>query len=241
MKGHAFAEVAAVALGTIFVATLSYSQTEATLDGPRSATITRQGTSAGSGNDGAEPCSHSPICAWGRGRNAVVHELRSPDLGFTYAYHFALPDGLTGGVSAVAINSKEHLFAFQRNPAGKPQLLEFDQDHKLVRTIGEEVIGHQNKAHGMAIDAQDNVWICDENGDTVMKLSPDGKLLMTLGVKGQRGIGMKPRGNDCSGSRCTWPSLRMAIFTSAWVTRTRVRMTPTNLPQIVSERPAYCI
>jgi hypothetical protein len=70
-----------------------------------------------------------------------------------------LPEGLTGGVSAVAINSKEHLFAFQRNPAGKPQLFEFDQNHNLVRTIGENVIGHQNKAHGMAIDASRALYV----------------------------------------------------------------------------------
>src|SRR5207247_7822077 len=101
---------------------------------------------------------------------------------------------LTGGISAVALNSKEHLFAFQRNPAGSPQLFEFDQNHKLVRTIGEDVIGHQNKAHGMAIDAQDNIWICDENGDTVMKLSPEGKLLMTLAVKGHRGESDEAKG-----------------------------------------------
>ena len=103
----------------------------------------------------AELCSYSPICAWGKGRDVIVHEQRKPDLGFTFAYPFVLPEGLTGGVSAVAINSKEHLFAFQRNPSGKPQLFEFDQNRKLVRTIGEDVIGHQNKAHGMAIDAQD--------------------------------------------------------------------------------------
>jgi len=86
------------------------------------------------------------------------------------AYPFALPEGLAGGVSAVAINSKQHLFAFQRNPSDKPQLFEFDDRHRLVRTFGEETIGHQNKAHGMAIDAEDNIWICDENGDTVEKL-----------------------------------------------------------------------
>ena len=97
------------------------------------------------GNSGAEACSHSPICAWGKGRDAIAHEERKPDLGFTFAYPFALPDGLTGGVSAVALNSKEHLFAFQRNPEGKPQLFEFDQHHKLIRTIGEDVIGHTPK------------------------------------------------------------------------------------------------
>jgi len=133
------------------------------------------------GNSGAEPCTNSPLCAWGLERNLISHELRPPDLGFTYAYPFALPEG-GGGVSAVALNSKGHLYAFQRNAAGKPQLFEFDQNHKLMRSIGDDVIGHQNKAHGMAVDADDNVWICDENGDTVTKLSPDGKVLMTIGV-----------------------------------------------------------
>jgi sugar lactone lactonase YvrE len=159
-----------------------------------------------SGNSGAEPCARSPICAWGKGRNLIDHELRTADLGFTYAYPFALPEGLAGGVSAVAINSKQHLFAFQRNPSGKPQLFEFDDHHRLVRTFGEETIGHQNKAHGMAIDAEDNIWICDENGDTVKKLSPDGKLLMTLGVPGQRGDW-----DEARGQRLLWQPLHVAF------------------------------
>ncbi len=160
-----------------------------------------------SGNSGAEPCSHSPICGWGRGRNLITHELwKKPDLDFSYAYPFTFPEGMTGGVSAVALNSKEHLFAFQRNPAGTPQLFEFDQNHKLVRTIGEDVIGHANKAHGMAIDAEDNIWICDENGDTVMKISPDGRLLMTLGVPGTRGDW-----DEAKGQRLLWQPLHLAF------------------------------
>jgi len=157
------------------------------------------------GNSGAEPCTNSPLCAWGLERNLISHELRPPDLGFTYAYPFALPEG-GGGVSAVALNSKGHLYAFQRNAAGKPQLFEFDQNHKLIRSIGDDVIGHQNKAHGMAVDADDNVWICDENGDTVTKLSPDGKLLMTIGVRGQRGDW-----DEAKGQRLLWQPLHLAF------------------------------
>jgi DNA-binding beta-propeller fold protein YncE len=157
------------------------------------------------GNSGAEPCSRSPLCAWSRERNIISHELQKPSLGFTYAYPFALPEG-GGGVSAVAINSKGHLFAFQRNAAGKPQLFEFDQNHALVRTIGDEAIGHQNKAHGMAVDSEDNIWICDENGDTVIKLSPEGKLLMTLGVRGQRGDW-----DEAKGQRLLWQPLHVAF------------------------------
>ena len=158
------------------------------------------------GNDGAESCRNSPICGWGRGRNTITHELHPADLGFIYAYPFSLPAGLNGGVSAVALNSKQHLFAFQRNGPGQPQLFEFDENHKLIRTIGEETIGHQNKAHGMAIDAEDNIWICDENGDTVMKLSPDGKILMTLGVRGQRGDW-----DEAKGQRLLWQPLHLAF------------------------------
>jgi sugar lactone lactonase YvrE len=187
MNGRIFGGVAAVTLVS-FTATLAFSQTP----GPASG--------------GAEPCSHSPICGWSKGRSAMVHEQRTPDMGFTIAYPFALPDGLTGGVSAVAINSKQHLFAFQRNPAGKQQLFEFDQNHKLVRTIAEDVIGHQTKAHGMAIDAQDNIWICDEHGDTVMKLSPEGKLLLTIGVRGQRGDW-----DEAKGQRLLWQPLQVAF------------------------------
>src|SRR5262252_10211119 len=157
------------------------------------------------GNGGAEACAQAPHCAWSRERNSITHELHVPDLGFTYAYPFALPPG-GGGVAAVAINSKGHLWAFQRNAEGKPQLFEFDQNHTLVRSIGDDVIGHQNKAHGMTIDADDNMWICDEHGDTVMKLSPEGKLLMTIGVRGQRGDWVEEKGQ-----RLLWQPLHLAF------------------------------
>jgi sugar lactone lactonase YvrE len=157
------------------------------------------------GNSGGEPCINSPLCEWSKGRDLISHEFHAPDMGYTYAYPFVLPEG-GGGVSAVAINSKGHLFAFQRNAAGKPQLFEFDEHHALVRTIGEDVIGHQNKAHGMAIDGEDNIWICDENGDTVTKISPAGRLLFTLGVRGQRGDW-----DEAKGQRLLWQPLHLAF------------------------------
>ena len=204
MRGHVIAGVAALAFVT---STLASPRAQTPAGGPQSSTAGPQAGRGESiqGNSGAEPCANSPICAWGRERNVISHEVRTPDLGFTYAYPFGLPDG-GGGVAAVAINSKGHLFAFQRNAAGKPQLFEFDERHQLVRAIGDDVIGHQNKAHGMAIDAEDNIWICDENGDTVMKLSPQGKLLLTIGVRGQRGDW-----NEALGQRLLWQPLHLAF------------------------------
>lgn len=116
-----------------------------------------------------------------------------------------LPEG-GGDVSAVGINSKGHLWVFQRNAVGKPQLFEFGPDHKLIRTVGDDVIGHQDKAHGMAIDAEDNAWICDANGATVMKLGPEGKLLVTLGVRGKRGDW-----DEARGQRLLWQPLDLAF------------------------------
>jgi DNA-binding beta-propeller fold protein YncE len=207
MRSDVLGGIPALAIGVAATALLAFCQTNGGSAAPElPANPAARPAAAGSGNDGAEPCTHSPVCAWGRNRNTVVHEERTSDLGFRYEYPFALPDGLTGGVSSVAINSKGHLFAFQRNPIGKPQLFEFDENHKLVRAIGDDVIGHQNKAHGMAIDAQDNIWICDENGDTVMKLSPEGKVLMTLGVRGQRGDW-----DEAKEQRLLWQPLAVAF------------------------------
>jgi len=126
-------------------------------------------------------------------------------MGYTYSYPVDLPEG-GGGVSAVQIDSKGNVWAFQRNAPGKPQLFEFGPDRKLIRMVGEDVIGHQLKAHGMAIDRDDNVWICDADGATIMKLSPEGKLLMTLGLKGQRGDW-----NEAKGLRLLWQPLDLAF------------------------------
>jgi sugar lactone lactonase YvrE len=126
-------------------------------------------------------------------------------MGYTFAYPVDLPQG-GGGVSAVKIDSKGNLWVFQRNAAGRPQLFEFGRDRKLVRTVGDDVIGHQEKAHGMAIDAEDNVWICDANGSTITKLSSEGKLMMTIGVKGKRGDW-----DEAKEQRLLWQPLDLAF------------------------------
>jgi sugar lactone lactonase YvrE len=107
-------------------------------------------------------------------------------MGYTFTYPYTLPSGF-GGVPAVALDSKGNLWVFQRADAGKPQLFKFDPDHKLILQVGPDVIGYQDKAHGMAVDSEDNVWITAANSATVMKISPDGKLLLTLGERGRRG------------------------------------------------------
>jgi DNA-binding beta-propeller fold protein YncE len=67
----------------------------------------------------------------------------------------------------------------------------FDVSGRLVASFGA---GMFNYPHGLFVDRDDNVWVSDGRakngkGHTVMKFSPDGKLLMTLGKPGVAGDG----------------------------------------------------
>ena len=68
----------------------------------------------------------------------------------------------------------------------------FDPSGKLVLSFGA---GMFNYPHGLYVDRDNNIWVSDGRaknngkGHTVMKFSPDGKLLMTLGKPGVAGDG----------------------------------------------------
>ena len=126
-------------------------------------------------------------------------------MGYAFTYPYVLPPGF-GGVPAVALDSKGNLWAFQRADPGKPQLFKFDLNHKLILQVGPDVIGYQDKAHGMAVDAEDNVWITAANSATVMKISPDGQLLLTIGTRGRRGDW-----DEAKGQRLLWQPLMVAF------------------------------
>src|SRR6187401_2302580 len=133
-------------------------------------------------------CRRSPLCGnrLGRTRQSLQRVQWKQTMGYPFTYPYVLPPGF-GGVPAVALDSKGNLWVFQRADPGKPQLFKFDANHKLILQVGPDVIGYQDKAHGMAVDAEDNVWITAANGATVMKLGPEGKLLLTIGERGHRG------------------------------------------------------
>jgi DNA-binding beta-propeller fold protein YncE len=93
-----------------------------------------------------------------------------------------LPAGTTMGAPAsVAFDSKGHLFVLNRGPQ---PLMEFDANGKFIRAFGE---GLFTRSHGLRIDKDDNIWATDVNANIVMKLNPQGQILMTLGTKGQAG------------------------------------------------------
>jgi streptogramin lyase len=93
-----------------------------------------------------------------------------------------VPDGVMPGASAaVAFDSKGHLYVLSRGAAA---ITEFDENGKFIRAFGE---GLFVRSHGLRIDKDGNLWTTDVTANTVMKLSPKGEVLMTLGTKGKAG------------------------------------------------------
>ena len=109
-----------------------------------------------------------------------------------------LPPGRAmGSTSAVATDSKGHIWVAERCGANNcgdsaiDPIMEFDAAGNFIKAFGG---GLTVFPHGFYIDAQDNVWLTDARaipgkGATVLKFSPDGKLLMTLGKPGVQGKG----------------------------------------------------
>jgi len=159
---------------------------------------------------GTPYCFKSPVCdpAPERGGNRLgVKAVEwKQTMGYSFTYPFASPEGERYGMVAVAKDSKDNLWGLQRNPIGRPQLFKWDSNGKLLLTIGDDVITHHAKAHGIAIDAQDNLWITDAAGAVAKKISPDGKVLMTIGTRGHRGDW-----DEAKGQRYLWEPLMVGF------------------------------
>jgi hypothetical protein len=103
-----------------------------------------------------------------------------PELGYRVVPDFFhAPAGMTvGEASGVALNSKGHIFLFQRVT---PMLSEYDEHGTYLRSLGEGLFTHP---HGLRIDGDDNLWTTDDGNHLVLKLSPAGRVLLVLGRKG---------------------------------------------------------
>lgn len=116
-----------------------------------------------------------------------------------------LPDGRKWGATAgVSIGPDGNIWTYERcggnscADSNVPPVLEFDPSGKLLKTFGA---GLFVLPHGIFVDKQGNVWVTDGvggggtpddagkhgKGNTVIKFSPDGKILMTLGKAGVPG------------------------------------------------------
>ena len=94
-----------------------------------------------------------------------------------------LPEGIKlGASSSVAFDTQGHMWVLNR---GEHPLMEFDAQGRYLRSMGE---GLYNRPHGMRIAPDGSIWSTDVQGHTVMKMSPKGELLLTLGTRGTPGV-----------------------------------------------------
>jgi sugar lactone lactonase YvrE len=107
-----------------------------------------------------------------------------------------LPNGRTWGSTAgIDVDSHDHIWVAERCGANTcvgsnlDPILEFDTEGNLLKSFGAGMFVFP---HGLAVDAQGNVWVTDGQGkdgkgQQVIKFSPDGKELMRLGTAGVAG------------------------------------------------------
>jgi streptogramin lyase len=102
-----------------------------------------------------------------------------------------------GGAPAISMDRAGHVWVFERcggnTCAGRSEnpVLEFDASGKLLTSFGAGMFVFP---HGIFVDKDDNVWVADADGKdgkghTVVKFSPSGKVLLTLGKAGVAGDG----------------------------------------------------
>jgi len=87
------------------------------------------------------------------------------------------------GVGGVGVNSHNDVYVFHRS---NPPILCIDsQSGKLLKSWGEDLLIN---AHGLEVDHEDNIWVTDTALHQVLKFDSDGRLLLSVGEKGVRGL-----------------------------------------------------
>jgi DNA-binding beta-propeller fold protein YncE len=121
-----------------------------------------------------------PICTAVAGDVPAVPSQRVPELGYRVdpGFFHSREHLNIGEASGVALNSKGHIFLFQR---AQPMLAEYNDAGTYIRSIGDGLFTHP---HGLRIDRDDNLWTTDDGSHLVLKLSPAGDVLLVLGRKG---------------------------------------------------------
>jgi NHL repeat len=87
-----------------------------------------------------------------------------------------LPADWVLGQTGIVTDSRDRVYLFNR---GEHPLIVCDRDGTYFTSWGEGVL---SSAHGMFIDAQENLYLPVMNSHVVLKYSASGNLLMTLGT-----------------------------------------------------------
>jgi DNA-binding beta-propeller fold protein YncE len=90
-----------------------------------------------------------------------------------------LPPGWNFGECAgVSVDKDDNVWVYNR---GKHPVIEFDKDGNVMQSWGEDIM---TSPHGIKVDGEGNVWTVDRMGEVVFKLTPLGRVLMTIGRVG---------------------------------------------------------
>ena len=91
-----------------------------------------------------------------------------------------VPQEWTAPMAAVAVDSHDRVYGFNRGEHG---VIVFDKDGSYLFDWGETEFAFP---HSIYADRHDNIWIVDRNDGQVLKFTPQGELLLTIGKKGYR-------------------------------------------------------
>jgi len=121
---------------------------------------------------------------------ALMLPQNAPELDYVdVADPLVLPAGTTiGPPTGVAFTSSGHLVVLNRGPQA---VAEFDANGKFLRSFGDGFI----RPHGLALDTDGNIWATDGTRQIVVKFSPEGQVLLTLGTEGESGEWNEARGS----------------------------------------------
>lgn len=136
---------------------------------------------------------------------AFLAQTAVPSISYD-AVDFLKPDArlAIGEVAGVASNSKGHVFVYTRTGTvsvsvgtarafahGASRLLEFDQNGKFVKEIGEGLYA-MTYAQSVRVDRQDNIWIVDQYSNMAVKFDPEGRVLLTFGRRPETAASIAP-------------------------------------------------
>ena len=109
-----------------------------------------------------------------------------------------LPEGwVLKDVAAVGVDAQDRIYVFNR---GNHPMIVLDRDGNVLDTWGERLF---TRPHGLHI-APDGLLYCTDDGDhSVRKMTPDGKVLLEIGVPGKPA----PKMSGQPFNRCTHTAL----------------------------------
>jgi streptogramin lyase len=92
-----------------------------------------------------------------------------------------VPLGLSfgGDATSVAVDSEDNVYIFNR---GNAPVVVLDRDGKLIGSWGA---GDFDRPHAIFIDDDDDVYLVDQSGHFVQKRTREGKVLFTIGTRGE--------------------------------------------------------